>query len=59
VGEPPGAAAVPGAAQVPGVPCRSGTGVKLTGSFRGDGLGNDRMHDMLLACGTTLFGRCY
>jgi hypothetical protein len=44
---------------MPGAPCRSGTGVQLTGPFRGDGLGNDRMHDVLLACGTTLFGRCY
>src|SRR5690348_918138 len=30
--------------------------LKLPGSFRGDGLANHRMHDILLACGTTLFG---
>jgi hypothetical protein len=55
-GEPPGAAAVPGAAEVAGAPCRSGMGVKLPGPFRGDGLGNHRMHDILLACGPPCSG---
>lgn len=55
-GESPCAAAMPGATEVAGAPYRSGMGLKLPGSFRGDGLGNHWMHDILLACGTTLFG---
>jgi hypothetical protein len=38
-----------------GEPCRSGMGMEFPGPVRGDGLGNHRMHDILLACGTTLF----
>jgi hypothetical protein len=34
-------------------------GVKPPDPFRDDGLGNHRMHDILLACGATLFGRCH
>ena len=41
-----------------GAPGCNGMGVKLPGPFRGDGLGNHRVHDILLAYGTTLFGRC-
>ena len=41
-----------------GAPGRSSIGVKLPGPLRGDSLGNHRVHDILLACGTTLFGRC-
>jgi hypothetical protein len=55
-GEPPRAAAVPGAAQVAGTPCRCGMGVQLLGAFRGDGLGNHRMHDILLAGGPPCSG---
>src|SRR5215472_16052197 len=47
---------MPGTAEVAGEPCHSGMGLQLPGPFRGDGLGNHRMHDILLACGTTLFG---
>jgi hypothetical protein len=36
-----------------GAPGRSSIGVKLPGPLRGDGLGNHRVHDILLACGTT------
>lgn len=39
-----------------GAPGRRSIGVKLPGPFRGDGLGNHRVNDVLLACGTTLFG---
>ena len=49
--EPPGAADLPGAAQLIDVPRCSGMGAKLPGPFRGDGLGNHRVHDILLACG--------
>ena len=42
-----------------GEPCRSGMGVEFPGPFRGDGLGNHRMHDILLACGTSLFGAVF
>jgi hypothetical protein len=55
-GEPPRAAAVPGTAEVAGALGRSGIGLKLPGPFRGDGLGNHRMHDILLTCGTTCSG---
>jgi hypothetical protein len=33
------------------VPCRSGMGVKFPGPLRGDGFGDHRVHDILLACG--------
>ena len=48
--EPPRAADLPGAAELIGAPRRSRMGVKLPGPFRGDGLGNHRVHDILLAC---------
>jgi hypothetical protein len=57
--EPPRAADLPGAAKLMGAPGRSSMGVKLPGPFGGDGLGNHRVHDILLACGTTLFGRLH
>ena len=41
-----------------GAPARSSVGLKLPGPLRGDGLGNHRVHDILLADGTTLFGCC-
>jgi hypothetical protein len=34
-----------------GAPCRSGMGVKLPGPLRGDGFGDHRVHDILLARG--------
>lgn len=54
--EPPRAAGLPGAAELMGAPCRSGMGVKLPGPLRGDGLGNHRVHDILLACGPPCSG---
>jgi hypothetical protein len=56
--EPPRAAHLPGAAELMCAPGRSSMGVKLPGPLRDYGLGNHRVHDILLACGTTLFGRC-
>ena len=47
---------MPGTAEIAGEPLRSGMGMEFPGPVRGDGLGNHRMHDILLACGTTLFG---
>jgi hypothetical protein len=41
----------PGAAKLAGSPCRSRTGPVFPGPFRSDGLGNDRMHDLLLTRG--------
>src|SRR5215467_4918509 len=55
-GKPPGAAAVPGAAEMAGAHCRGGMGVQLPGPFRGNGLGDYRMHDILLACGPPCSG---
>lgn len=54
--EPPRAADLPGAAELISEPRRSGMGVKLPGPFRGDGLGNHRVHDILLACGPPCSG---
>jgi hypothetical protein len=56
--EPPGAADLPAAAELMGAPGASSMGVKLPDPLRGDRLGHHRVHDILLACGTTLFGRC-
>jgi hypothetical protein len=39
-----------------GAPCRSGMGVKLPGPLRGDGRGNHRVHDILLAYGPPCSG---
>jgi hypothetical protein len=39
-----------------GAPCRSGMGVKLPGPLRGDGFGENRVHDILLACGPPCSG---
>ena len=41
----------PGAAELAGLPCRSRTGAEFPGPFRSDGLGNHRVHDILLARG--------
>jgi len=41
----------PGAAKLAGSPCRSRTGPVFPGPFRSDGLGNHRMHDILLTRG--------
>jgi hypothetical protein len=54
--EPPRGADLPGAAELMGAPCRSGMGVKLPGPLRGDGRGNHRVHDILLACGPPCSG---
>jgi hypothetical protein len=37
-------------------PCRSGLGMKLPGPLRGDGFGDHRLHDILLACGPPCSG---
>ena len=39
----------PGPAELAGLPCRSRKGAEFPGPFRSDGLGNHRMHDILLA----------
>jgi len=54
--EPPRAADLPGAAELMGAPGRSGIGVKFPGPLRGDGFGDHRVHDILLACGPPCSG---
>ena len=54
--ESPHAADLPGAAELMGAPCRGGMGVKLPGPLRGDGFGDHRVHDILLACGPPCSG---
>ena len=55
----PRAPGLAGAAEPVGTPRRDRSGPQFPDPFRGDGLGNHRMHDVLLACGPPCSGRCH
>jgi len=46
----------PGAAELAGAACCLGIGPNFPGPIRGDGLGNQRVHDILLGCGPPFEG---
>jgi hypothetical protein len=49
--EQPRVSGPPGAAKLAGAARGSRVGLNLPGPIRGDGLGNHRVHDILLGCG--------